>query len=322
MLKHSIALLLAGAAFAQPALATPEYPTKPIRLIVTVPPGAGSDLLARTLAPKLGERLGRQIVVDNRAGGSGVIGMDLVAKAPADGYTLVQGTTSTLAINPVLMNGLPYDPQRDFAPISMIDDSVMLLVAHPSVGVKDIKSLIALAKSKPGQITYASTGPGSMQHLVAHMFASASGIDLVHVPYKGSAPAFVDLAAGHVQLAFSGIISAEPYLKAGKLIGLAVTASRRTEPVTYLPTLKEAGGPDIHASFWNGILAPAKTPRAIVERLNREIVAVLASPDYVATIKSRGGTPVTSTPEQLGQRMKVESTKYAKAVKESGARPD
>jgi tripartite-type tricarboxylate transporter receptor subunit TctC len=321
MLKHLFISALALLA-AQSAIASSQYPTKPIRLIVTVPPGAGSDLLARTLAGKLGERLGRQVIVDNRPGASGIIGMDVVAKANPDGYTLVQGTTSTLAINPVLMNSLPYDTQRDFAPISLIDDSVMLLVSHPTLPVKDIKGLIALAKARPGQLTYASTGTGTMQHLVAHMFSTGSGIELVHVPYKGAAPAFVDLSAGHVVLMFSGVISAEPYLKSGKLNGLAVTSARRVGPVMNLPTLKEAGGPDIQASFWNGILAPARTPRVLVDRLNREIVAILQSPEYITTIRSRGGTPVSSTPEEFAQRMKSEGVKYAKAVKESGARAE
>ena len=306
----------------QSATAATDYPNKPIRLIVTVPPGAGSDLLARTLVGKLGDRLGRQVMVDNRAGASGIIGMELASKAAPDGYTLVQGTTSTLSINPVLLSGLSYDPQRDFAPISLIDDSVMLLVSHPSLPVKNVKELIALAKARPGQLAYASTGPGSMQHLVAHMFRSATGIDILHVPYKGAAPAFVDLAAGHVALMFSGVISALPFLQSGKLNGLAVTSPRRVEPVMNLPTLKEAGGPDIHASFWNGILAPARTPRALIERLNREIVAIMQTPDYVSVIRRRGGTPVSSTPDEFAQLIKSESLKYGKAVKESGARAD
>ena len=244
MNRRSLLLALAALA-AAPAAAQSDYPAKAVRLIVTVPPGAGSDLLARTLASRLGERLGRQVIVDNRAGGSGVIGMELTAKAPPDGYTLVQGTNSTLAISPLLMK-LPYDVQRDFEPISLIDDSVMLLVSHPSLPVSDVRSLIRLAKARPGQLTYASTGPGSMQHLVMHLFASAAGLDLVHVPYKGAAPAFTDLAAGHVVLMVSGVISAEPFLKSRKLNGLAVTSPRRVEPVMHLPTMKEAGGPDLH----------------------------------------------------------------------------
>jgi tripartite-type tricarboxylate transporter receptor subunit TctC len=320
-MKWTPLLLAAACLVALPALAKTAYPTKPIRLVVTVPPGAGSDLLARTLANKLGERVGRHIIVDNRPGGSGVIGMETVAKAPADGYTLVQGTNSSLTTSPLLMN-LPYDVQRDFAPISLIDDSVMLLVAHPSVGATDIRGVIKIAKSRPGQLTYASTGPGSMQHLVMHMFNSATGLDLVHVPYKGAAPAFTDLAAGHVVLMASGVISAEPFLKSGKLIGLAVTSPRRVEPVMHLPTLKEAGGPDIHASFWNGILAPARTPPEIIALLNREIVATLKTPEYVSTIRARGGTPVSSTPAEFAQRITSELVKYGKAVKESGARAD
>ena len=312
-------LTLLAALCAAPAAAQSDFPTRPLRLIVTVPPGAGSDLLARTLAARLSERLGRQVVVDNRAGASGIIGMELAAKAPPDGYTLVQGTLSTLAINPILIKNLAYDPVRDYAPVALIDDSYFVLVTHPSLPVKDVRGLIALAKARPGQILYGSTGPGSMPHLVTHMFRAAAGIDVTHVPYKGAAPAFIDLLAGHITLMFSGLISAMPHVKSGKVLALGVAAPKRTEPVPHIPTLKEAGGPDIQASFWNGIVAPVKTPQAIVEKLNRDIVAVIKSPEYVAAIRAGSGNPVSSTPEGLGQLIQYEIDRYTRVVKESGA---
>ncbi|MGE5525396.1 MAG: Bug family tripartite tricarboxylate transporter substrate binding protein [Rhodospirillaceae bacterium] len=305
-----------------PALAQPDFPNRPIRLIVTVPPGAGSDLLGRTLAMRLTERLGKQVIVDNRAGASGIIGMEMGAKAAPDGYTLVQGTLSTLAINPILIKPLPYDPLRDYVPISLIDDSSFILVTHPSLPVKDVKGLIALAKARPGGILYGSTGPGSMPHLVTHMLRSAAHIDVTHVPYKGAAPAFVDLLAGHITMMFSGLISAMPHVKSGKVVALGVAAAKRTEPVMNIPTIKEAGGPDIRASFWNGIMAPAKTPPAIVEKLNREIVAVINSPEYIAAIRAGSGNPVSSTPEGLGKLIKFEIDRYTRVVQESGAKAE
>ena len=317
-----LSMLFAALLIRDNALAQGDYPTKPIRIIVTVPAGAGSDILARTLALKLTEALGQQVVVDNRGGASGIIGMELGARAAPDGYTLVQGTVSTLAINPAMINPLPYDPQRDLAPISLMDDSVIVMVVHPSLPVASVRELIALAKGRPGQINYGSAGTGSVQHLVAHMFRSAAGIDIVHVPYKGAAPAFVDLVAGHVTLIFSGVISAMPFIKSGKLHALAVTSPRRVEPVMNLPTLKEAGGPDIHASLWNGLLAPARTPSAIIERLHREIAAAVRAPDYIARIRASGGTPVSSTPDAFAALIKADSARYAKAVKDSGARAE
>ena len=322
-MKPYAALLAAAACLlSSPVYAQSDYPNRPIRLIVTVPAGAGSDLLGRTLAMRLGERLGRQVIVDNRAGASGIIGMEMAAKAAPDGYTLVQGTLSTLAINPILIKSLPYDPLRDLAPISVIDDSNFILVTHPSLPVKDVKGLIALAKAKPGTILYGSTGPGSMPHLVTHMFRSAAGIDVTHVPYKGAAPAFIDLLAGHITMMFSGLISAMPHVKSGKVTALGVAAEKRTEPVMHIPTIRESGGPDIRASFWNGIMAPAKTPPAIIERLNREIVAVVNSPEYVAAIRAGSGNPVSSTPEGLARLIKYEIDRYGRVVQESGAKAE
>jgi len=321
-MKRQIVLCVLAGLLSASALAQPDYPVRPIRLIVTVPAGAGSDLLARTLSARLGERLGRQVIVDNRPGASGIIGMELAAKSPADGYTLVQGTLSTVAINTLLIKSLPYDPLRDFAPISLIDDSNFVLVTHPALPARDVKGLIALAKSRPGQILYGSTGLGSMPHLVAHMFRSATGIDIVHIPYKGAAPAFIDLLAGQITMMFSGLISAMPHVKSGRVNALGVASERRTEPVMNLPTIREAGGPDIRASFWNGILAPARTPPAIIERLNREIVAVVNSPEYVAAIRAGYGTPVSSTPEAFAKLIRSETERYGKAVRESGARAE
>lgn len=313
---------LTGGALAQQAPTGSAFPTKPIRLIVTFPAGAGGDIIARTLAGKLSESLGQQVVIDNRGGASGIIGMEAAAKAAPDGYTLVQGTVSTLCINPALFKSMPYDTQRDFVPISMNDDSVIVMVTHPSLPVKSVKEFIALAKTRQGQIGYGSGGTGSVQHLVAHMFSREAGVDMIHVPYKGAAPAFVDLLAGQIQVIFSGMISATPHIESGKLRALAITASKRMVPYENLPTMKESGGPDIRASFWTGTLAPAKTPPAIVDRLNAEIVKALRSPDYIERTRASGGTPVSSTPEEFARFIASESARYAKAVQESGARAD
>ena len=322
MPRFSFAAAVLAALLATPAALAQPYPSKPVRLIVTVPAGAGSDIIARTLTAKLTEFTGQQFLVDNRGGASGIIGMELAAKAAPDGYTLVQGTVSTLCINPALIKNLAYDPVRDFVPIAVIDDSVMVMVVHPSLPVKNVREFVTLARARPGQIGYGSAGAGSVQHLVAHMFARETGISLIHVPYKGAAPAFVDLVAGQIQSIFSGVISATPFIRSGKLRALAVTAGKRTPPYEDLPTMKEAGGPDIHASLWNGILAPAKTPPAVIERLHTEIAKAVRAPDYVERIRASGGTPVITTPDEFAKFMRAESARYGKAVQESGARAD
>ncbi len=237
-----------------------DFPLKPIRLIVPVPPGGGADFVARSYAAQLTKAFGQQVVVDNRGGAAGIIAMDAVAKAVPDGYTLVQTNISTISINPYMYDKLPYDAQRDFAPVSITTLNPLLLVINPGVAARSVKELIALAKAKPGQLAYGSLGSGSIQHLAGHMFAREAGIALIHVPYKGAAPVTVDLLAAQVQMAFSGVGTVAAHVKSGRVIALAVTSAKRMEFFGDVPTFLESGMTGMGISLWNGILAPARHP--------------------------------------------------------------
>ncbi|MBM3358018.1 MAG: tripartite tricarboxylate transporter substrate binding protein [Betaproteobacteria bacterium] len=314
----ALALSLAGGT-AHVAIAA-EYPVKPIRIVVGFAPGGGTDTTTRALAPKLSAALGQQIVVDNRPGAAGNIGTDLVAKAPADGYTLLMGTIAALAINPSLYEKLPFDPVRDFAPISRGVDSTNVLVVHPSVPAKTVKELIALAKKRPGDLNYGSSGVGGAGHLAGELFNLIADTKLVHVPYKGGAPAMVDLIAGHVHMIFATAATANPQIKAGKIRPLAVTTLKRAVSLPDVPTLSEAGIKGFEANNWYGLLAPAKTPRPIIDRLNREFVAALRLPDVKEFLLAQGLEPAPSTPEEFADYIKAEMAKWAKVVKASGAK--
>ena len=304
------------------ATAEDRFPSRPIRFIVPVPPGGGADFVARAFASRLTESLGQQVVVDNRGGAAGIIAMEAVAKAAPDGYTLIQTNISTVSINPFIYPKLPYDATRDFAPVTITTLNPLVLVVHPGVPAKSVKELIAYARAKPGELTYASLGSGSVQHLAGHVFSKNVGIQTVHVPYKGAAPATVDLLARQVQMAFSGVGTVAGHVKAARLRALAVTGSKRIDAFPDAPTLTEAGGPDVQMWLWNGVLAPAGTPTAIVRRLNAELVKAARSPELIAAMATQGTTPASSTPEEFAKFIREEQARFANIVKESGAKAD
>lgn len=316
------AAVLAALALASGATAlAQEYPAKPIRVVVPFPPGGGTDLMARTVMQKLGESLGATMVIDNRGGAGGSIGSDIVAKSPADGYTVLI-VSGAHAINPSLYQKLPYDSVRDFAPVTMFTSGPGLLVVHPSVPAKTVKEFIALAKSRPGQLNYASAGIGTPPHLAGELFKTMAGVDIVHVPYKGNGPAYTDLIGGHVSVMFPTIPTAIPHVRAGKLRALAVTTRSRTPIAPELPSISESGVPGYDVSSWYGLLAPAGTPAAVVARLQREIAKVLQLPDVGEKLTAQGLDLVGSTPEAFAAVIKSEIVKWAEVVKASGARAD
>lgn len=315
-------LLLAGAAALVPAVAgaaEPGFPTKPLRLIVPEPPGGGNDVLARAIAQKLSVRLGQQVNVDNRAGGSGIIAAMEVKRAAPDGYTLFLGQTQTLAVNPRLHAHLPYDPDKDFAPIALIAAIPLVLLVNPSVPAHNLKELVALAKAHPGTLNFASAGNGSGSHLAGALFKSVTHIAITHVPYKGTGPALADLLAGQVQIFFSTLPSAIPYVRAGKVRALAVTGSTRVAALPQVPTAAEAGIPGFEVALHYGILAPAKTPAAVVGRLNEALYDTLRDPPLVERLDSMGIVPLTSTPTAFARDIASEQAKWGEMVRLSGA---
>lgn len=298
------------------------YPAKPIRLVLPYPPGGGSDTIARPLAQRLGEALGQQVVVDNRGGGGGAIGMEHAAKAAPDGYTIVMALTAQLAVNPSLYRKLPYDPVKDFVPITLLAEGPYVLVVHPSVPVKTVKELVALARKRTNELAYASSGNGSGGHLAAELLKDMTGIEMLHVPYKGGGPALVDLISGQVQVLFSTWASGRGHIQSGRVRALAVSTAKRPKAIPHLPTVAEAGVPGYDAGVWYALLAPAGTPAAIVERLNREVLAVLKSREYAKLLFDAAIDPVGSTPEALGSYIRSEMAKWAKVVKSANIRID
>ena len=293
------------------------YPSKPIRVIVPFPPGAGLDVIARIVAPTLSERLGQNVVVDNRSGAGGTIGAELAAKSPADGYTLLMISTSH-AFNVSLYKKLPYDMVRDFAPITLIADTPNILVVNASLPVASVKDFIALARAKPRELNFASAGVGVSSHVAGELFKSLARVQLVHVPYKGSGAALVALLGGEVQAAFFSIPSTLPHMTSGKLRALGIGSARRSAMLPELPTIAEAGVADYDATTWYGALAPARVPRAVVEKLNREIVQLLQSPATRKGLLSQGAEPRPGTPEAFAAHLKAEIAKYARLAKEMG----
>ncbi len=323
MIRYRVAIALFCAYCAAAAAAGADvYPSKPIRFIIPVPAGAGADFTGRTYAQRLTAAFGQQVIVDNRGGAGGIIAMETVAKAPPDGYTLVQATVGTVCIMPFVYAKLPYDALRDYEPVSVNSLNPLLLVVHPSLPVHTLKELIAFGKAKPDRISYASVGSGSVQHLAGFVFAKDAGISAVHVPYKGAAPATVDLLAGQVNVAFSGVGTVAGHIKAGRLRVLAITAASRVQAFPDVPTIKEAGGPDVEMSLWNGILVPARTPRAVVVRLNAEIVKASHSPELNAAMATQSTLPASNSPEEFAAMIRQDRDRYAKIVKDSGVRVD
>ena len=317
--RSIIALAMLGTA---PAGLAQSYPAKPIRLVLPYPPGGGSDTIARPLAQKLSEGLGQQVVVENRGGAGGNIGMEAVARSAPDGYTLVFALTAQLAVNPGLYPKLPYDPIRDYAPITLLGSGGYILVVHPSLPVKSVKELVAFAKARPGQIAYSSSGNGSGGHLAEELFNNMSGIRMLHVPYKGGGPALMDMIAGQVQLLFATQLASWPHVQSGRIRALAVSTAKRPASLPNLPTVAEAGVPGFDAGVWYAVLAPAGTSREIVMRLNGEIARVLNQPDYRNLLVNNTIDPIGSPPEELARTIKSEITKWAKVIKDAGVRVD
>jgi len=305
---------------ALPALAQ-EYPAKQIRLVVSFPAGGGSDLVARVVAQKLAGALGQPVVPDNRAGASGNIAAEIVAKSPADGYTLLF-TNSSLSISPAVFRKLNYDPVKELTAISMASSYPFALVVHPSLPVQSVKALVALAKSKPGELAYASAGDGTMSHMAMELLRIKTGINAQHLPYKGAAPATVSILAGESQLGFVVMPVAASQIKAGKLRGLGVAASTRSPAVPEVPTMQEAGVAGHEAVQWNGFFAPARTPPAILDRLHREVAKAVHLPDVRQRIEAEGATPSGSSPSEFAAFYRTEAAKWADVAKRSGTKLD
>jgi tripartite-type tricarboxylate transporter receptor subunit TctC len=296
------------------------YPDKPIRLIMPYPAGGSIDTAGRAVAQKLADAFGQQIVIDNRTGAGGVIGTETAARAVPDGYTLVIGGTGTLALSPHLHRNLPYDPVRDFAPVTVLIASPYVIVVHPSLAANNVKELIALAKAKPGQINYASGGAGSAPHFASEMFNTAAGVKLTHVPYKGSTPGVIDLIGGQVQVMFTGIPSVIAYIKSNRVRALAVTGKLRTAALPDVPTVIESGVPGYVVSPWFGLLVPARTPHTVISTLHRETLKALRSPALLERFAVEGVDPVGDTPEHFAAYIKEEIVKWGKVVKDTGMR--
>lgn len=314
-------LLLAVAAASGSAFAADAYPAKPIRWVIPYPPGGPVDVVARPVAQKLTESWGQAIVLDARPGAGTIIGTELVAKSAPDGYTLLL-TAAQHAVVPSVYSKLPFDTVRDFTPVSQFVSGPFILAVHPSVPAKTVRELIAFAKSRAGQILYASAGTGSVNHLSGELFKTMARVDIAHVPYKGGAPATIDLVGGHVAMMFHSIVGVIPYVKTGRLRALAVTTAKRSVLVPDLPTMVEAGLPGFEVETWYGALGPAGLPRDIVDKLSREFDRILKLPEMSERLHSQGVEPAGGAPEQFGARIASDLAKWAKVAKESGARAD
>lgn len=303
--------------------ATPakNFPNRPLRFIVTFPPGALNDMIARTLSPRLADIWGKQVVVDNRPGAGTIIGTEMGAKAPPDGHTLLLAAISH-AINPSVYAKLPYDSVRDFAPVSYIASSPYILIVHPAVAAKSVKEFVALAKAKPGGLTYGSTGTGGSSHLMGVMLNMMAGTNTVHVPYKGLAPAITDLMSGQIQYSFGSYSTVGPHLKSGRMRGIAVTSAKRSASTPELPTIAEEGYPGYEAIPWWGIMVPAATPRPIVMRINADTLKALQAPDVKERFAAQGLEITGTTPEQFSAFLNAEIKRWAKVVKEANVKPD
>ena len=299
-----------------------NYPTKAIRLIVPFPPGGSTDLMGRVLGAKLGEAFGHQVIVENRPGASGMIGNDLVARAAPDGYLLTLGTIGAMSVNPSLFKSMPYDSTRDFAPITLTGNVENLLVVHPSVPVRNVKELIALAAGKPGILIFASSGTGNAPHLAGELFNQLARVKMMHLPYKGGGPAMIDLVAGQVSVSFASMPSSLPFAKSGKLRALAVGGAKRSSAAPEIPTVAESGLPGFEITDWQGLLAPAKTPAAVIDRLNRETLRILNERDVKERLAAAGLQVVTTTPLQFADFIRAEIDKWGKVIRTAGIKPE
>ncbi|MGH8702154.1 MAG: tripartite tricarboxylate transporter substrate binding protein [Burkholderiales bacterium] len=306
----------AGAAFAQAG-----YPGKPVRMVVPSSAGGGTDIVARIIAPELSKRLGQQVVIDNRPGAGTMIGIEVAAKSPPDGYTLLMGL-STLAINSALYKKVPYDPVRDFAPITQAVSSASIIVVHPSVPVKTLKELIAFARARPGQLNYASAGTGTYPHMTMELFLSMAKLQMVHIPYKGTAPAMIDMLAGQVATMAATVLTGMPHIRSGRLRPLGITSSARSSVAPDIPTIAEAGLPGYESVQWYGMLAPARTPKDIITRLHAEATGVLKQPEIKARLAADGADTVGSSPEEFARYIQSELVKWAKVARDAGIQPE
>jgi len=314
-MKTLCALLLL---LAVPGAGAQTYPAKPIRLVVPFAPGGSADLVGRLVAQQLSDAWGQPVVVENKPGASGMIGNEFVAKSPPDGYTLTVGTLGPFAVNQTLYEKVPYDNIRDFAPVTLTGISSHVLVAHPAVPVHDVRELIALAKAKPGQLAFASSGTGNATHLTFELFKARAGIDIVHVPYKGGGPAMADLVGGQVSFSFASMASAVPFVQAGRLRAIAVSGAERSALFPDVPTVAESGLPGFASEDWQGILAPAKTPQETILKLNAEMARILALPEVKSKLAAAGFDARTSTPEWFAQFIQAETLKWARLLKGIG----
>ena len=314
LVTTALLLAIAGPAAAQ------SYPVKSIRWISPWPAGGANDIFSRAIGQKIAESLGQQVLVDNRPGAAGTIGSDIAAKAPADGYTLVMGSSPTHAIAPALYPALPYDPLRDFSAVTLVGSVPNVLVLHPSVPAKTVKEFIAVAKARPGKLNFASTGNGTSQHLSAELFKFMAGLDMVHIPYKGTAPALTELVAGQVDLAFENMPALIPHIQAGRLRALAVTTTKRSAVMPELPTIAEAALPGYDASVWFGVFAPAGTPRPVIDRLHGEILKALQTQDLKSRMIAMGTDVSGMGPDDFSAYVRKEIPKWANLVKAAGVK--
>ena len=316
-----LVLALAGSVLSSGALAQ-AWPAKPIRLIVPFPPGGGTDIIARETSQRVARATGWTFVIDNRPGAGGNLGVDAVAKSPADGYTIVIGQSSNLAINPTLYSKLPYDPQKDLAPIVLLANAPLVMVTGPGTPHKALADAVAAARAKPGQINFASPGNGTVAHLTSELFQKAAGVKMQHIPYKGAAQAMTDVMAGTVDLYMSSVPTLLGHIKQGKVRALAVTSARRVDDLPDVPTINESGFKGFDAVTWFGLLAPAGTPREVVARLNAEFNRALRMPELAKRLSDEGADPAGGTPEQFAALIKDEIPRWGKVVRESGAKVD
>ncbi|MFN7087940.1 MAG: Bug family tripartite tricarboxylate transporter substrate binding protein [Burkholderiales bacterium] len=298
--------------------AASSYPAKPIRMVVTFPAGGPTDVIVRTIGQKITDSWGVPVVVDNRGGAGGIVGTEIAAQAASDGYTFLVGTAGGMSINPALQPKLSYDPFRDFAPVAMLVVNPQILVVHPAVPGKTLKELVALAKARPGQLNFASAGTGTATHLGLELLKLTSGIDVVHVPYKGGAPAVADLISGQMQMLFVSIPSVLPHVHAGKLKAIAVSSRRRSASAPDIPTVAESGYPEFEYSNWNALFAPAKTPSQAIRKMNAEIVKILDTPEVGQRLTSLGADPAPGSPEELTRYMRIDHERWKKVIRAAG----
>ncbi|HTD90616.1 MAG TPA: tripartite tricarboxylate transporter substrate binding protein [Burkholderiales bacterium] len=317
--RGAVAMAAAGMAV---AAAAQSYPSKTVRFVITYPAGGGSDFTVRPIAQKLTERWGQSVVVESRPGGSAMIGTDFVVKSPADGYTLLLSASSEVSMNVVLFKKMPYDPVRDLQPITLVGTAPTVLLAHPSLPARSMKELVALARAKPGALSYASIGNGTPQHFAGELMKTTFNIDMVHVPYKGAAPALIDLLGGHVPIGLTAPTTAVPHIKAGRLRALAVTSAQRSGALPEVPTVAESGAPGFDIVQWYAIWVAAKTPRDIVDKLHADIVSIIQSPDYKQRQLEAGTDVAGSSAESLSSRQKTDIEKYRKIAAAAGIKPE